>query len=76
MGCNCGSKSRSSMNSYMNLYPSFEKTSKISYTESTTHPLINLENKAVVYRTPDNKKMKTFSIKPSMLRGFNTMMRK
>jgi len=61
----------------MNLYPSFENTSKVSTRGSSVeHPIRHLTNKKVVYRTPDNRKLKTFTIKPSMLKGFHTMTRK
>ena len=77
MGCNCRKNSSFSMTRYMNLYPSFENTSKVSTRGSSVeHPIRHLTNKKVVYRTPDNRKLKTFTIKPSMLKGFHTMTRK
>jgi len=62
---------------YMDLYPSFENTSKESTRGgSVEHPLRTSTNQKVVYRTPDDRKLKTFTIKPSMLKGFYTMARK
>ena len=75
MGCNCGKNSSWKMTRYMNLYPSFEKTSKVSRGSSGEHPLRSLTKTKVVYRTPDNRKLETFTIKSSMLKGFYTMAR-
>lgn len=65
MGCNCNNKNVPISNKYMDLFPSFENNSN---TRSN-----NL--KKVVYKTPDNKIIKSVFIPPKMLKGFHTMNR-
>lgn len=70
----------------MNLYPSFETNSNTSTRTYNNHPLKENSqektlktssnvNKKVIYKTPDDRVLKSVNIKPSMLRGFYTINR-
>ena len=67
----------------MNLYPSFETNYNTS-TRTFKHPLKenslektlnNNNNKKIIYKTPDDRVLKSVHINPSMLRGFYTINR-